>query len=296
MSSIFNFPAPAKINLTLRITGRRSDGFHDLDSIFCPLTLHDTVTLDTADCAPGDGPFTCELSCSDESLPVDDTNLAIRAAHLFNRNYPLTGSLRVHLEKRIPHGAGLGGGSSNAATVLTGLNQLFHAEFDEDALVDLAAELGSDVPFFIRGTATRCLGRGEILGVEVPLPSLPILLVKPPFPVPTPWAYQRFAAMKANGFPENAEQQLAWTELVNDLEPPVHGKFLVLAELKAWWLDQPEVEGALLSGSGSTTFAVLHEEADGEALRRRTLERFGPEWWSWLGAVAINEEVYSEEE
>jgi len=285
MSVSLTRPSPAKINLTLRITGKRPDGFHDLDSIFAPLELADTLEVDASHLSPGKGLLRVQLQCSDPSLPVNEENLAVRAAHAFAAQHPIQGELRIALEKAIPHGAGLGGGSSNAATVLLALNELCQAGLDEPALVQIAASLGSDVPFFLRSAPTRCRGRGEILGETVSLPDLELLLVKPPFPIPTPWAYQNYARMRTAGQLANEPQQLDWGELINDLEPPVHAKYLVLAELKAWWLAQPEVAGALMSGSGSTSFAILKPGAVVKDLRKRTLDYFGPDWWSWSGSI-----------
>ncbi len=285
MPAPLTLSCPAKINLTLRILTRRADGYHDLDSLFCPITLADTLHLDASRAALGPGPLAVAFTCSDPDLPVDDSNLAVRAARLFAEHQPLSGTLTMHLEKAIPHGAGLGGGSSDAAAVLQGLNKLFNTRLAEPALVVMAAVLGSDVPFFLRDQATHCTGRGEILGATVSLPPLPLLLIKPPFPVDTPWAYQAFAAARASSQPPAETQILPWGTLHNDLEPPVHAKFLVLPELKSWLLTQPEVAGALMSGSGSTTFAILHSAQAAPTLRDRVRARFGRNWWTWIGAT-----------
>ena len=271
--------APAKINLSLRVLGRRADGFHALETLMVPLDLADEITLEPMDDPPasGDGPFA--LRCSDATLPTGLDNLALRAAELFRRR--AAGSLpptRIVLQKRIPHGAGLGGGSSDAATVLLALNETFQAGLGEEELCELAAELGSDVPFFVYRSAAVCRGRGEIVEPVAFSHAVPLLLLKPPFPVPTPWAYQHWADSRALPGVLYTPQQLAWGELVNDLERPVFEKYLLLAELKMWLLGRKEVTGALLSGSGSTIIAVLRDRAEAEAVTARAREEFGELW------------------
>ena len=271
--------APAKINLSLRVLGRRADGFHALETLMVPLDLADEITLEPMDGPPASGSGPCELRCSDATLPTGLDNLALRAAELFRRR--AAGSLpptRIVLQKRIPHGAGLGGGSSDAAAVLLALNETFHAGLGVEALCEMAAELGSDVPFFVYRSAAVCRGRGEIVEPVAFAHTVPLLLLKPPFPVPTPWAYRHWADSRALPGVLYTPQQLAWGELVNDLERPVFEKYLLLAELKMWLLNQPEIIGALLSGSGSTTIAVLRDRAESEAVAARAREEFGELW------------------
>ena len=248
-----------------------------------PLTLGDEigVELDDAPEDRGTEGERIELRCSDPSLPTGPDNLAYRAARLFLDRNDLRGKkVRLTLEKHVPHGAGLGGGSSDAATVLLAINELsgLHAEVGELAV--LAAELGSDVPFFVYRGAAICRGRGE--QVE-PLPgatAVPLLLVKPPFPIPTPWAYSRWRDSRELPGIRYEPQEFPWGTLVNDLERPVFEKFLPLATMKMWLLDQPEIAGALLSGSGSTVFGVLRgQTADGERVAARVREHFG-DWWT----------------
>jgi len=264
--------APAKINLSLSILGKRPDGFHEIESLIVALTLADTLTLEaSADCGVA-------FSCSDASLPCDDSNLVVRAARRFFETAGLTPAVRIHLEKAIPHGAGLGGGSSDAATTLAGLNQLFGSPLTAEKIAGLAAEIGSDVPFFLAGGAAVCRGRGELVE-PVPFPyQLPLLLIKPPFGVPTPWAYSRWKDSRELPGVSYAVQDFTWGRLTNDLERPVFEKYLFLPVLKRWLLQQPEVAGALMSGSGSTCFAVLRDGADGVVLEARAREAFGEVW------------------
>lgn len=264
--------APAKINLSLTVKGKRPDGFHEIESLMVPLTLADSLTLEAAP-EPG-----IAFSCSEPSLPRDDSNLVVRAARRFFETLGRAPALRVHLEKAIPHGAGLGGGSSDAAAALNGLNALHGSPLSRQTIASLAAELGSDVPFFLAGGAAFCRGRGELVE-PVPSPaSLPLLLIKPAFGVPTPWAYARWrGSHELPGVPY-APQAFPWGTLVNDLERPVFEKYLFLPVLKRWLLAQPETAGALMSGSGSTSFAVLRDEAGGPALEARVKAQFGEVW------------------
>jgi 4-diphosphocytidyl-2-C-methyl-D-erythritol kinase len=268
--------APAKINLSLSIRGRRDDGFHEIDSLVSPISLFDTLEITSHD--TGELQFTCD----DPTLPADDTNLVVRAARLFCTTCGIEPRLNIALTKRIPHGAGLGGGSSDAAATLFGLNRLFQTELSLDALSAMAAELGSDVPLFLHHSAARLRGRGELVEPVTFPHTLPLLLIKPCFGVPTPWAYSRWSdSREIPGVPYSS-QEFEWGTLVNDLERPVFEKYLLLAHLKRWLLVQPEVAGALLSGSGATVFAVLREKGGAGALGERLLVEFGTELWCCL--------------
>ena len=267
-----HLPAPAKINLHLTISGKRPDGFHELDSLMVPVSLADTLTLEAR------SESGIAFTCTDTTLPCDDSNLVVRAARRFFETAQMGPAVRLHLQKAIPHGAGLGGGSSDAATALAGLNQLFGEPLSPQALHALAAEIGSDVPFFLARGAAVCKGRGEIVE-PVPFPHrLPILLIKPAFGVPTPWAYSRWKDSREIPGVSYAAQEFPWGTLVNDLERPVFEKYLFLPVLKRWLLQQPETAGALMSGSGSTMFAVLRDESGGPALETRVRAEFGDVW------------------
>ena len=143
----------------------------------------------------------------------------------------------------------------------------------------MAAELGSDVPFFIYESASVIRGRGERVEPVAFPHALPLLLIKPPFGVPTPWAYSRWKDAREIPDVPYAAQAFSWGELVNDLERPVFEKYLFLADLKCWLLAQPEVAGALLSGSGATVFAVLREKDSAAPLGARVTQEFGPDLW-----------------
>jgi 4-diphosphocytidyl-2-C-methyl-D-erythritol kinase len=278
------FLAPAKVNLSLRVVRKRDDGFHEIDSIFAPVSVFDRLDVELLD----EGELT--LTCDDPTLSVGEENLVVRAARLFCTEVGVEPQLRIHLEKHIPHGAGLGGGSSNAAVTLLALNQLFRTELPRETLLSLAADLGSDVPFFILGRPARARGRGEKLEPIEFSHRLPLLLIKPPFGVPTPWAYRRWRdSHELPGVRYSAQPQ-PWGELVNDLERPVFEKHLFLATLKTWLLEQPEVSGALMSGSGSAVFAVLHEIDSAGALGSRIAEKFGTNLWCHAAETLVGED------
>lgn len=241
-----------------------------------PVSLFDRLEIDLLD--SGGLRFTCD----DSSIPADETNLVVRAARLFCGETGVEPHLAIHLEKHIPHGAGLGGGSSDAAVTLLALNRLFRTELPQETLLSLAADLGSDVPFFIHGGAAMARGRGERIDPVEFAHRLPILLIKPPFGVPTPWAYERWRDSQEIPGVLYGPQPQEWGELVNDLERPVFEKHLFLAQLKSWLLSRAEVSGALMSGSGSTVFAVLRQKESAFALGEKIAAEFGSTLWCHL--------------
>lgn len=268
--------APAKTNLTLRVLRKRDDGFHEIESIMVKLPgLHDTLTFEPAD--------EFSFTCSDPSVPSDDSNLVVKAALAYQAKLGSPLKCKISLTKNIPHGAGLGGGSSDAATTLLGLNQLHDQALNESDLHSIAASLGSDIPFFLIEGAAKVSGRGEIIEAIDSPPSLPLLLLKPSFSVPTPDAYKRWAKSKPIAGIRYDAQLLDGIKLVNDLERPVFEKHRLLAELKQWLLDRPETTAAMLSGSGATVFAVLKNSADAENLADSARKELDPTLWHWSG-------------
>lgn len=266
--------SPAKINLWLRILAKRPDGFHELETRMCPINVTDDVLL-----SPGNDDRS-SLSCSDPSLPVDESNLAMKALRSFETRTGIRKSWQIHLEKRIPHGAGLGGGSSNAASVLLGLNQLCDCPLSLTELCELAAQLGSDIPFFLYQTTCDASGRGENITPAVNFESpLHLVLIKPPFGISTPWAYQHWADSKPLIGVPYAPQSMPWGDMLNDLERPVFEKWLMLPALKKWLLDQQETTAALMSGSGSTMFAITGNAADSLTLASKAREFSGESTW-----------------
>lgn len=247
--------APAKVNLTLRVLGRRDDGFHEIETVMVPITLADRLEINLR------ADHDVRLTCSDPSVPSDASNLGHRAAAAFAKHTGMKFGVDIHIEKKIPHGAGLGGGSSDAAAVLVALDRLLATKMPTEELERVAATLGSDIPFFIRSQPAICRGRGEIIEPFEGLPPADILLVKPPFPIPTPWAYQAWANSEK---PSATFQQFHGSiSLVNDLENPVFSKYLLLPVLKSALRAHPAVSAAMMSGSGSTIFAILRDSAQG---------------------------------
>ncbi len=259
--------SPAKINLFLAVTGQRADGFHDLVSVVAPLDFGDTLEVEPA-------PAT-SLGCDDPEVPLDESNLVWRAVRAFAQATGNEAGLRFMLRKRIPMGAGLGGGSSNAVAALRALNARVgaaHALSDE-MLATLAAGLGSDCPLFLAGGPVTMRGRGERLSLLPQeaarrLRGRRVLLFKPGFGVATPWAYARLAAGGGAGYlpAAEAEARLAtWLGdpaapaeglLFNSLEQPVFGKYLALPALRELLRREFGLHLAM-SGSGSACFVLL---------------------------------------
>jgi 4-diphosphocytidyl-2-C-methyl-D-erythritol kinase len=263
--------SPAKINLSLKILGRRPDGFHELDTWMVPVALYDTLEI-----APASRPsFISNVS----ELKGDSSNLVIRAAQLFNEAASIQTTYEIRLEKNIPIRAGLGGGSSNAGATLRLLNQLHDAPLLLGQLKALAASLGSDIAFFVFGEAARCKGRGELMEPR-PFPKdFWICLFKPGFGVSTADAYHAYASLppdRAIGKGENT----IWGNLRNDLEPAVFPKYLLLPVIKGWLKKQSETLFTLMCGSGSTLFAIVRNQADGEMLQTRFRREFGEQTWT----------------
>jgi len=281
VTELITIAAPAKINLSLRILGKRPDGFHELETLMLPIGLADTVEVSHG---TGHG---ITLTCNDPELATGEDNLCVKAARAFLVATGLDHGIAITLLKRIPHGAGLGGGSSDAVAVLKGLNELFDHPLVHEELEQIAATLGSDVPFFLGDGPSWCRGRGEIiepLKINEAPPERKILLVKPPFPVPTAWAYKRYAELlgTTSKLPEEAAQFLGTIPIINDLERPVFEKYLLLPVMKRWLRDQTVVESAFMTGSGSTMVAVIAPETSTEeitSLKRGILAEFGETMW-----------------
>jgi len=264
--------APAKVNLFLRVLGRRDDAFHEIETLITRITLYDSLQIERASAF--------EFQSNDPTLPPGEDNLVVRAALLFFSATARQPNVRITLQKKIPHGAGLGGGSSDAAATIRLLSRFFEFELSPKKLAGLAEELGSDVPFFLGESAAICRGRGEIVE-SVQLPGqLNLLLLKPPFGVPTPWAYSRFHQAQEIPGVIYQPQEIGRQIFVNDLERPVFEKFIFLARLKSWLLEQSEVTVALMAGSGSTVFAVVPEQTSAEALITRARDELDPNLWA----------------
>ena len=252
---------PPKVNLYLRIVRRREDGFHELETVF--------QSVDGGDLLSAEASNRISLTCTDPLLPVDETNLVTRAALRLHERFGLaadTGA-RLHLEKRTPMQAGMGGGSVDAAAALRILATLWDLPSDEYRLHQLAAELGSDVPFFLLGGTALARGRGEVLQ-PLSTPPLWLVLLKPAAAVPTPWAFRQWDASRCSGpSVEEFSRALAHGDpaeiaamLRNDLEPGVAAGVPEIAGAREW-LVRHGVLGARMTGSGSVVFGIARDEA-----------------------------------
>ena len=269
--------APAKINLWLRVTGRRADGYHTLDTLMQKVALYDRIELRRT----GRTGQAVRLSCPDSALPEDGANLVHRAAALFlarvgGRIVGPGQGVDVVLFKSIPVAAGLGGGSSDAAAVLLGMNTLFQAGCSGRELADMGLALGADVPFFISSlVAARATGIGEVLAPAPPLAGYLVLLVNPGFSVSTKWAYESLALTAGekdsslHGSPVDnngstppvslSGQDSDRPVMVNDLEQVTACRHREIKEIKGLLLDSG-AETAMMSGSGPTVFALFPEQ------------------------------------
>ena len=277
--------SPCKVNLLLNILGRRGDGFHELETVMHPVNLCDELALERTD----DG---IQLTCSDPTLPADQRNLVHRAAAAFLQRRAMSGGVRVHLKKRIPLAAGLGGGSGNAATTLLAMNELFNQALTREHLHEIAASLGSDIPFFLQSNPALATGRGEKIQSLAPFPALAgcaFLLVHPGFGIATAWAYKELARFSAalSGQPGRAAKLIslldaddlrgASAEFHNSLEVPALEKYPWLAVLKDF-LRENGAAATLMSGSGSTTFAIANDLCGAQELEERVKSKFGRCW------------------
>ncbi|MDP2690112.1 MAG: 4-(cytidine 5'-diphospho)-2-C-methyl-D-erythritol kinase [Deltaproteobacteria bacterium] len=263
--------SPAKINLLLKVLRKRDDGFHELFSVMQPVTLYDNISVEAGE---GGG---ITLECHNADIPSDHTNLAYRAAKLLLEKAGLKKRVNIVIDKKIPVGAGLGGGSSNAATVLMTLNTLLNTGLSEAELVEMGVSLGSDVPFFILRGPALARGRGEILE-RIALPPCHYILINPGFPVPTAWVYGNLDLTKSPEDNNLTYSVKAFERCVdikgmlkNDLEPVTASRHPEISRLKALLIENGAV-GALMSGSGPTVFGLFPDH--GRA--RRAFEAIRP--------------------
>ena len=244
---MLNLFSPAKINVFLKVVGRRPDGFHDLASLFQTIDLKDTLHLSLTN--------QDEMTSTCKNLPRDNTNLIFKAADLFRKKSGKTFGLHVHVVKRIPQLAGLGGGSSNAATTLWGINELFGRPYTTQELAEWSIELGSDVPFFFsRGTA-YCTGRGEVIRTIEPFLSQKLWVVKPDRGLSTPEVYKHLnLGDLPTRDPENVLENIlkGKMECFNDLEHPAVQLFPELGNIKKKLSEKHS--HVSMTGSGSAFF------------------------------------------
>ena len=294
-SSTIAFKTPAKVNLGLYILGKREDGFHELETLFQMVNWCDEIKIECL----GDG---LDLICNQPDIPNDDGNLVIKAARLLQTRFPdRCKGARIHLKKNIPHGAGLGGGSGNAAGTLLGLNFLWGLKLKREDLILMASELGSDVPFFLFSPCAIGRSRGEILEPVNSSIKFYILMVYPGFTLSAAWVYGnlnlKLTKQKNNiSILENFLLQSEFAQLgaawINDLEPVVFQEYPEIFAIKKQILAFG-AKGALLSGSGSTVFGLFDNLATAKTAYAR-LE--GGKFRLFLaGSVVSLSELYPEE-
>jgi len=284
--------SPCKVNLILNILGKRADGFHELETVMQPVNICDEMTFERAGTS-------LQLTCSNPELPCDSKNLVHRAATSFIAFAKISDGVKIHLQKNLPLAGGIGGGSANAAVTFTALNQLFGAPLPLEKLHELAAALGSDVPFFLYDQPALATGRGEKVQALENFPALKgkaFFLVHPGFGISTPWSYQNLArfpkdqngttgrAQKLVSLLQAGDLKTAAAEIYNSLEAPAFDKFPVL-QLYKEFLREHGALVSLMSGSGSTTFAITENLAEAEKLAEKFKSQFGNN--GWTATVAI---------
>lgn len=273
--------AHAKINLTLSVGEKRPDGYHTIDSVMHSISLADTITLEKAP--------TISLAITYGEAPKGKENLMVQAAELFFQKTGISGGVTLTLEKRIPSEAGMGGGSSDAAAVLRGLQRLYNVPVSRETLAAWSAPLGADIPFCVLGGAARCQGIGEILSPLTPWTNLPLVIVRPPISVSTGKAYgelDRLLVKPENTTPacltalQGRNQESLASSLSNDFETGLFPLESMLQNASTYLrnLSRP----ALMTGSGSAFFVLAHDEKD----RKVLYERIAKEHGDWFVAEA----------
>jgi 4-diphosphocytidyl-2-C-methyl-D-erythritol kinase len=283
----YRLTAPAKINLYLGIVGDRPDGFHELVMVMQSIDLADTVTVSETRSSE------IHLTCDKPDVPVDETNLAWKAADLMRKRFPEAaakhGGIAIDIQKRIPMGAGLAGGSADCAAVLVGIDLLWDLGLTQSELQEFAAEMGSDISFCVSGGTALCTGRGEVID---PLPDLDhiyaVLAKYRELPVPTPWAYKTYREQFGPSYPKTTEEltdratQLKSGEMMtaiahrdastigrllhNDLERVVLPNYPTIQGLRDAFAKTKNL-GTMMSGSGSTVFALCETKEAAEAVQ-----------------------------
>jgi len=292
MEPAFKLPSFAKINWTLRILGKRDDGFHELFTVFQTVSLHDSVHFSESDYLT--------LTCDDPNVPIDDRNLIIRSAQALQKTAGKDIGARIHLEKRIPSPGGLGGGSSNAAVALIGLSRLWAIQQTDAELQGIATELGSDVPFFLHGGTAVGTGRGEIIASIDDKDEALMLIVTPGFAVSTNEAFARLNSPTLTGQTldrilrdcrfDAESLDLHRSELINDFEESVFDAYPEIRRVKETLLELGAVNAAM-SGSGASVFAIF----DKTETRQAALQALDHEsTWRKFAVATISRSEYWE--
>ncbi len=289
---LLKLPSFAKVNLHLRVLGKREDGYHEVCTVFQTVSLCDEIAFEPAD--------SLTLTCDDPAIPVDASNLIIRAAEALRDRVEASAGAKMHLIKKIPSPGGLGGGSSNAATALLGLRRLWDVEVSEEELTEIAVELGSDVPYFLTGGTAIGFGRGEQVEPIREFAHDGVVIVTPPVAISTPNAYSRLgmgyltkseAGHTLSVCRTTVSDEVEWQkEVVNDFESTV---FADHAEIKTACerLISLGATAAGLSGSGASVFGYF----DNEETRQTAIKALGNEAnWRSFAVATISREQYRE--
>ena len=253
--------AYAKLNLSLDVTARREDGFHELAMLMQTVSVCDVLTLSSND------EETVSASCSLHFIPTDERNLAVRAANAYRTAVGEKRGVHIRMEKRIPVGAGMGGGSADAAAVLRGMNRLFDGRLNRRELEKLACSVGSDVAFCIAGGSALARGRGELLEDLPPLPDCRFVIVKPDFSISTPELYRKVDSVVLRRHPdtqgllqamEQGKLREICMRMYNVFEDVPDRRMRTVSEIKGKLLDHGAL-GAMMTGTGSAVFGVFED-------------------------------------
>jgi 4-diphosphocytidyl-2-C-methyl-D-erythritol kinase len=295
----FKLPSFAKINWSLRILGKRLDGYHEVRTILQTVSLHDVLHFSTSENGE------VALSCDDPQIPTGERNLIVRAAHTLRNRFGIKEGTRVHLEKQIPSAGGLGGGSSNAAVALLGLARLWELRANIAELSEIAAGLGADVPFFLHGGRALATGTGTTIFPVAEVETHYLLIATPQTTVSTAAAYAAYQALQSHALttlesdsilaisreeadPGNSDQGLQRNHLTNDFEQVI---FDIEPEIKRAKeaLIQAGAGDALLAGSGSSVFGVFRSR---EAQQRALQEIQTESGWRMFSCVTLSRDEY----
>ena len=289
---VFTLPSFAKLNLDLRVIGKRDDGYHELFTVFQTVSLCDEITFEDSD--------SVELTCGDPRIPIDERNLIVKAANVLRSRFAVIAGAKMHLRKRIPAPGGLGGGSSNAAVALIGLKRLWHLDIRFEEMLEIAATLGSDVPFFLYGGTAMGFGRGTEIEPVADISEEYLLIVTPDVHLSTADAFKELNSLCLTTETSerillncrfNAESlDLRHAVLKNDFEPTVFGSHSQVVLVKQTLLDLGAVN-ALMSGSGASVFAVFDKEETRQTAMKALDEQVN---WRKFAAATISRDKYRE--
>lgn len=289
----FTLPSFAKINLHLEVLGKRSDGYHELCTVFQSVSLCDRISF-------GRESRTLKFTCSDEAIPNGEDNLVLRAANLLRSAYSITEGAEIHLEKHIPSPGGLGGGSSNAAVALVGLSRLWGIAYDKDRLVEMAAELGADVPYFLCGGTAAGTGRGDSIRPLEDAECGHILIITPNIEVSTRDA---FALLAAGSLTKTDENRILLNcrfesgsfdkdtcEMRNDLEAAVFSAHPEIEEIRSTLVGLG-AQYAVMSGSGASVFGSFEKKETRQAALKALDSNIN---WRKFAVAAVSRREYRE--